>query len=109
MKETWKQAAVDAYYELPCLERQDMHDQMVANLKQKIKETRAKFEAANALPELPFDPSSPLYAEVQEFWTKLGSNLAAKLDELDAELHRGGTVARRVGGRGVSDGRAAVR
>ena len=79
--------AVNAYYELPCRERQEMHDQMVANLEAKIKEIRPKLEAANSMPMLPFDPSSPIYTEVQEFWTKLGSDLAGKLYKLEAELH----------------------
>jgi hypothetical protein len=78
--------AVEAYIELPALERQAMHDQMVANLEKKIKETHAKWKAANSTPEFPFDPSSPLYAEVQEFWAKLGYELGAKLERLEAEL-----------------------
>ena len=81
-----EEEAVNAYYEEPCQERQKMHDQMMANLEKKVAETRAKLTAANALPELPFDPTSPLYAEVQEFWTKLGTNLAHDLDELEAQL-----------------------
>jgi hypothetical protein len=79
--------AVDAYFSEPCLERQKMHTQMVTHLEKKITETRAKIAAAAPLPEIPFDPTSPLYAEVQTFWTNLRSSLDRNLETLMRELY----------------------
>lgn len=79
--------AVDSYFSEPCLVRQSIHDKMVAHLEKNITETAAKLEAATNLPELPFDPTSPLYTEVQKFWNALGKDLTRKLEGLQRELH----------------------
>jgi hypothetical protein len=79
--------AVYAYYTAPCLERQSIHDTMMVHLEKKIAETAAKLTAATSLPEFPFDPSSPLYTEVQTFWSNLAKDLSRKLEALQRELH----------------------
>jgi len=61
-----EEAAVNAYYEIPILERIEMHNQMMQNLKAESQRCEDKMHAfINALldEECPFDPTSPIYTD----------------------------------------------
>jgi len=57
-----EEQAVDAYFELPILERLNLHDEMMVKLKLD-KLSAAQKEAAFSNADCPFDPQSPIYED----------------------------------------------
>jgi len=61
-----EEAAVNAYYEIPILQRVEMHHQMMQNLRVESQRCEDKMHAfINAVldEECPFDPTSPIYTD----------------------------------------------
>jgi hypothetical protein len=70
-----EEAAVDDYFEIPILERIELHEECLRNLKADRDRAMEKMRAfVNAhLSECPFDPSSPIYIDYCQ-WTREGKN-----------------------------------
>jgi len=82
--------AVNAYFEIPALERQEMHDQELVNLKAQYKSAEEKEMAAvNWMLDdnTPFDPVSPIYVEVCQYVRGLVDKFKTKRERLEREIH----------------------
>jgi len=82
--------AVNAYFEVPALERQEMHDQELVNLKAQYKSAEEKEMAAvNWMLDdnTPFDPVSPIYVEVCQYVRGLVDKFKTKRERLEREIH----------------------
>jgi hypothetical protein len=79
--------AVISYHNLPHQERTLMHMQMMKNLKKQLKEVCRKLESLQTsdIPP-PFDPSSPIYQEVCDFWKELEEDLTDQKRDLEQQL-----------------------
>ena len=83
--------AVNAYFDLPALERQEMHVQMLENLNAELKVTEEKEAASmNWLiddEKHPFDITSPIYVEVCQYVRGLVEKFKARRERLEREIH----------------------
>jgi hypothetical protein len=81
--------AVNAYYDLPALERKKMHDQELLNLQAEYARAEDKEMAAInwMLDDTPFDPASPIYVEVCQYVRGLVEKFKAKRERLEREIH----------------------
>jgi hypothetical protein len=80
--------AVNAYYEVPILERINMHDQMMQNLKEESRLCEDKVNAFNqALDEVcPFDPTSPIYTDYELWLRAAKTKWQDKWDDLQSQM-----------------------
>lgn len=82
--------AVDAYFEVPIIERIRMHEQELVNLRAAKRTAEAKESAAiDAMLEenKPFHDSSPIAYEYAEFMRGLIAKNRAAIDRLENEIH----------------------
>ena len=81
--------AVNAYFDLPALERKEMHDQTLLNLQAEYTRAEEKEMAAInwMLDDTPFDPASPIYVEVCQYVRGLVDKFKAKRERLEREIH----------------------
>ena len=81
--------AVNAYFDLPALERKEMHDQTLLNLQAEYARAEDKEMAATnwMLDDTPFDPASPIYVEVCQYVRGLVDKFKAKRERLEREIH----------------------
>lgn len=85
-----EEEAVNAYFELPALERQEMHDQELVNLQAEFKcSEEKKIAAIDWILEdvCPFDPTSPIYVEMCQFVQGLADKYNLKGQRLKQEIH----------------------
>jgi hypothetical protein len=85
-----EEEAVNAYFNIPALERKEMHDQQLLNLQAEYARTEDKEMASvNWMIDdnSPFDPTSPIYVEVCDFVRKLVEKYKAKRERLEREIH----------------------
>lgn len=85
-----EEEAVNTYYDIPSLERKEMHDQELVNLKAEYARTEDKEMAAiNWMLEdnPPFDPTSPIYVEVCDYVRGLVEKYKAKRERLETEIY----------------------
>ena len=83
-------AAVDAYFDVPLIERMRMHEQELVNLRAAKRTAEAKESAAiDAMLEenKPFDDNSPIALEYAEFMRSLIAKNRAAIDRLENEIH----------------------
>jgi hypothetical protein len=84
-----EEEAVDAYFEIPALERKKMHDQELANLQSAYNCADEKEMAAvNWMLDdtTPFDPTSPIYVEVCQYVRGLVEKFKARRERLQREI-----------------------
>jgi hypothetical protein len=81
-----EEEAVDAYFEVPALEREEMHKQTLANLKAELMKAEEK-EAAASIETHPFDPTSPIYVELMTFLKKLAIQNKKKCASIKQQIH----------------------
>ena len=81
--------AVDAYFDLPALERKELHDQQLLNLQAEYTRVEEKEMAAVnwMLDDTPFDPASPIYVEVCQYVRGLVEKFKEKRERLEREIH----------------------
>ena len=81
--------AVDAYFDLPALERKELHDQQLLNLQAEYARVEDKEMAAVnwMLDDTPFDPASPIYVEVCQYVRGLVEKFKTKRERLEREIH----------------------
>lgn len=82
--------AVDAYFETPILERIRMHEQELVNLRAAKRLAEAKESAAiDAMLEenRPFDHTSPIDHEYNEFMRSLIEKYRKQIEEFDGFIH----------------------
>jgi 3'-phosphoadenosine 5'-phosphosulfate sulfotransferase (PAPS reductase)/FAD synthetase len=82
--------AVDAYFDLPLIDRIRMHEQELVNLRASKRTAEAKESAAiDAMldEDKPFDETSPIAHEYAEFMRGLIAKNRAAIDRLERELH----------------------
>lgn len=84
-----EERAVEAYNDLPALERKKMHDQELLNLQAEYARAEDKEMAAVnwMLDDTPFDPASPIYVEVCQYVRGLVNKYKAKRERLEREIH----------------------
>ena len=86
-----EETAVTAYFDIPALERQEMHVQMLENLNAELKVTEEKEAASmNWLiddEKHPFDITSPIYVEMCNFVRSLVEKYKKKRDDLENQIH----------------------
>lgn len=85
-----EEAAVNAYFDMPALERKEMHEQELVNLQAEYARVEDKEMAAkNWLLDdnLPFDPTSPLYVEMCQYVRSLATEYEEKRIRLENEIH----------------------
>lgn len=83
-------AAVDAYFDLPIIDRIRMHEQELVNLRAAKRRAEAKESAAiDAMlsENKPFDDSSPIDQEYSEFMRSIIEKNREKIDRLEKEIH----------------------
>ena len=81
--------AVNAYFDLPALERKKLHEQTLLNLQAEYARAEDKEMAAInwMLDDTPFDPASPIYVEVCQYVRGLVDKFKAKRERLEREIH----------------------
>jgi hypothetical protein len=82
--------AVDAYFDLPINDRIEMHEQTLVNLRASKRRAEAKESAAiDAMltENKPFDDSSPIDQEYNDFMRSIIEKNRAKADRLENEIH----------------------
>ena len=82
--------AVDAYFDLPLIERMRLHEQELVNLRAAKRTAEVKESAAiDAMLEenKPFSDDSPIAREYAEFMRGLISKNRAAIDRLENEIH----------------------
>ncbi len=82
--------AVDAYYDLPIIERIRMHEQELVNLRAAKRLAEARESAAiDAMLEehRPFDDTSPIAHDYAEFMRGIITHERAAIDRLEGEIH----------------------
>lgn len=82
--------AVDAYYDLPTIEKIRLHEQELVNLRAAKRTAEAKESAAiDAMLEehRPFDDSSPIATEYADFMRGIIERERKNIDRLDREIH----------------------
>jgi hypothetical protein len=84
-----EEEAVDAYFDIPALERKEMHDQELVNLQAEYTRVEEKEMAAVnwMLDDTPFDPVSPIYVEVCQYVRGLVDKFKEKRERLEREIH----------------------
>lgn len=83
-------AAVDAYFDVPIIERIRMHEQELVNLRAAKRTAEAKESAAiDAMLEenKPFDNTSPINGEYSDFMRGIIDRERKKIDRLENEIH----------------------
>lgn len=76
-----EEQAVDEYFEVPIMERINLHCQMLENLEAEMARTDAKLQALDC----PFDVTSPIYVEYKHWEAKTTENLRSRLDMLQRQ------------------------
>ena len=81
--------AVDAYFEVPALEREEMHKQTLVNLEAELKSAEEKEAAAInwMIDDTPFDPTSPIYMEVCQYVRGLVEKFKERRERLEREIY----------------------
>jgi hypothetical protein len=79
-----EEEAVNAYFNVPALDRQIMHAQSLQNLKAERQCAEDKEFAAT---DCPFDPTSPIYVEVMIFLKKLARENQKKRENLERMIN----------------------
>ena len=85
-----EEEAVDAYFDLPINDRITMHEQELVNLRAAKRSAEAKESAAiDAMltENKPFDDSSPIAQEYNDFMRSIIDKNRAKADRLEREIH----------------------
>jgi hypothetical protein len=85
-----EEEAMDAYFDLPINERITMHEQTLVNLRASKRRAEAKESAAiDAMltENKPFDDSSPIDQEYNDFMRSIIEKNRAKADRLENEIH----------------------
>jgi len=83
-------AAVDAYFDVAIIDRIEMHEQELVNLRADLRRAEAKESAAiDAMLEenKPFDDSSPIAHEYAEFMRGIIAKNRANIDRIEREIH----------------------
>lgn len=84
----WDNNALQAYLNAPSIERLDCHNQTTANIEAEMKRAEEKELAAQeALNDMPFDPTSPIFVECSNFLRTLAIQQRARVDRFERELH----------------------
>jgi hypothetical protein len=85
-----EEEAIDAYFDLPINDRIEMHEQTLVNLRASKRRAEAKESAAiDAMltENKPFDDSSPIDQEYNDFMRSIIEKNRAKADRLENEIH----------------------
>ena len=85
-----EEEAIDAYFDLPINDRITMHEQTLVNLRAAKRRAEAKESAAiDAMltENKPFDDSSPIDQEYNDFMRSIIEKNRAKADRLEREIH----------------------
>jgi len=83
-----EEEAVNAYFDIPALERKEMHEQTLLNLQAEYVRAEEKEMAAInwMLDDTPFDPTSPIYVEVCQYVRGLVDKFKARRERLQREI-----------------------
>lgn len=79
-----EEIAVDAYYDVPIVERIIMHQQTLENLETELGRAKAKLDALGG--ECPFDPKSPIYVEYMQWCNKQKEFWQDQVESIEDEI-----------------------